>query len=235
MVRFLLQAGASPNVPDESGRTPLDYAVNAGSMNAVRELLDANASLNVLDLGGDLASGFTAVGETPLHLACRLGQLQIIGALLEHGADIHQKNGSSLTALRLMQHQRLVPADFSEEDLRLATAPDLSARVNGGKVRASDALIACSAVGDIRRVATLVRKQRNLDIVDAKGRSPLGEACKAGHFDVANYLLKEAQVAGSDTRTATHRCTSPLAERISPSPNCFWTTEPIPRRQMTTC
>jgi ankyrin repeat protein len=192
VLRFLLRQGARTDAHDESGRTPLHIAAATNSINAVQELLDARANPNVLDLVGDPQHGYTAAGETPLHTACRLRHLQVVGMLLEHGADPRQTNGKHQTAVQLMQLLHTVPADFNAEDLRLATAADLATRVSNGRVAPGDALIACSAVGDLRRVKVLLRKSPDVNFLDARGRSPLGQACEGGHFAVADCLLRKS-------------------------------------------
>src|SRR5512141_1267351 len=60
-VRALLQAGVSPNVRDEDGRTPLFSAVLGGSIGLVGLLLEAGAGVSLRD----------NQGFTPLHFAAQ--------------------------------------------------------------------------------------------------------------------------------------------------------------------
>ena len=69
-----LQAGASTNVRDENGWTPLHEAARWGTAEAVTALLEAGADPNVRDV----------TGSTPLHHA---RTAEAVTALLEAGAD----------------------------------------------------------------------------------------------------------------------------------------------------
>ncbi|KAJ8603105.1 hypothetical protein CTAYLR_006697 [Chrysophaeum taylorii] len=87
----LLNAGASPNICDGQGRTPLHHAtfVNAGDV--VRILYDCGADVDVCDAGGN----------TALHVAGARGAADILEFLLSCAAPIDQPNDDADTALHL--------------------------------------------------------------------------------------------------------------------------------------
>ena len=78
-VRALCALGADVNRPDATGRTPLHSGIVApGSLCAVNELLDAGADANLRQCCDH--------DDSPLDMAAWLGKLEIVRALLEHGA-----------------------------------------------------------------------------------------------------------------------------------------------------
>jgi ankyrin repeat protein len=101
-IAYLLTIGADPNALDKSGVAPLHRAVRTRSLSAARALLD----------GGAHARAPNKAGSTPLHLAvqttgrggsgsdhARQQQAAIIGLLLEHGANVADKDGQGKSVL----------------------------------------------------------------------------------------------------------------------------------------
>ena len=89
-VRQLLNAGASINVADGEGYTPLHAACLPAYVRVVRELLRRGANVDAL----------THEHETPLHCACTSSSSQatlVVEALLDHGADRSVRSRESET------------------------------------------------------------------------------------------------------------------------------------------
>jgi ankyrin repeat protein len=74
---MLIDAGANLNVTDESGRTPLHWAVGSQHSDCVQTLVDAGSDPNIAD----------DRGETPLHEAAYTGHDACIQTLVESGAN----------------------------------------------------------------------------------------------------------------------------------------------------
>jgi len=74
-------------------KRPLIFqACEAGARRIVRDLINAGADINQRDViecdtKTKLRSGVSAIGETPLHFACKSGNLKLVQLLLEHGAN----------------------------------------------------------------------------------------------------------------------------------------------------
>ena len=100
VVQFLLSAGASPNVPNKKGETPLHAAVKRQDLESAKFLLGAGADVNAQD---DLNF------QTPLHGAARSGQEQMLkllcvyaGTTSKHPADLNYKDKLGNTPLHIL-------------------------------------------------------------------------------------------------------------------------------------
>ena len=82
-----LQMGAAPDARDKDGKSPLHFATDNGSAEAVTALLDAGADLDVWD-----RSGFT-----PLHRAAAQGSAEVVTALLDAGAAPNVRGETGMT------------------------------------------------------------------------------------------------------------------------------------------
>lgn len=112
-MRILLKRKADPNLTDQQGRTPL--LLTAHHEDAVEMLLSAGAKPSDILLAtiagrADLVKGFLAKdkalteartpgGATPLHLAAKLGHLEIMEVLLANGADVNARDSLKFTPL----------------------------------------------------------------------------------------------------------------------------------------
>ena len=72
-----LQMGAAPDARDKDGKSPLHFATDNGSAEAVTALLDAGADLDARAVNG----------MTPLHFAAENGHAEAVTTLLEEGVD----------------------------------------------------------------------------------------------------------------------------------------------------
>lgn len=78
VIALLLHHAARVDMKDKHGFCPLHFASQAGSVEALRLLLDAGADSSAPGLGG----------ITPLHLAASAGNTDAVILLLERGADV---------------------------------------------------------------------------------------------------------------------------------------------------
>ena len=81
-VAHRIAGGADVQARDEDRRTPLYWAANSGSSEAVTVLLDAGADPNSCD----------AKGNAPLHRAALRGSPEAVTALLGAGADPNKRD-----------------------------------------------------------------------------------------------------------------------------------------------
>lgn len=77
-VEKLIEYGASVNVKDKDGRTPLYYACHYGNLQVAQLLVDKHAQLN--DVNKE--------GETALIASCRKHRHDIVPYLIKAGSDV---------------------------------------------------------------------------------------------------------------------------------------------------
>ena len=100
IVELLLELGADPNVRTGGGHSPLYCAANermAGGGDVVRTLVRAGAQV---DARSD------SKRCTALHMAARRGNVEVAGALLDCGADIHVRDSGGDTPLQRARNCR---------------------------------------------------------------------------------------------------------------------------------
>lgn len=85
----LLKAGASVNIRDDKGQTPLMYTSSSGYVGVVETLLKAGVSIDTRD----------DKGQTPLICASSSGHVGVVESLLEAGAAFDSKTEGGKTAL----------------------------------------------------------------------------------------------------------------------------------------
>jgi ankyrin repeat protein len=88
-LEILFSLGCDPNAEFDSGTCPLVYAVEKGDAGIVNVLLNAGAKI--------------PKNSNLLHAAVRIGSVEILQALILHGANIDEKNVLGLTALKLAE------------------------------------------------------------------------------------------------------------------------------------
>ena len=82
LLRLLLDAGANPNAVSDTGESALRWAVENGDLEMARLFLEFGASSTIDEFGGPC-------GETPLTLAARKLDVEMIELLIATGADPH--------------------------------------------------------------------------------------------------------------------------------------------------
>lgn len=97
--------GISVNIEDDTGLTPLHYAIIGKSLPAMQLLIDEGACVNAAD----------ETGLTPLHLAIIKGNREAIELLIEAGASIEAVDHIGYSALLFAKLQGQLPYSETEE------------------------------------------------------------------------------------------------------------------------
>ncbi len=126
LVRLLIESGADVNA-DSSGHTALHAAVLRGDLAAVNVLLDAGADLEALvqrrtpvrRQSTDYNFHDALIGSTPLWLAARFAEPEIMQALIDAGADTGTTNHMVYPAQRMGEN---FTVDEGEISLLMAAA-----------------------------------------------------------------------------------------------------------------
>jgi ankyrin repeat protein len=91
-VRLLISRGANLQIENDKGSTPLYWATRYGFVELVRLLVvEGNADVHQRRKLGLV---------TPIVLASALGFAEVVGTLIEHGADVEARIANGTTALQ---------------------------------------------------------------------------------------------------------------------------------------
>ena len=201
-----------PNIKNKKGLTPIQLTPHAFFMTdtpaLIKELVQQGVNPNIVD----------SDGNTPLHLACRAGDENIIKCLVEtEKCDLNHKNKTGRTPLHMTILQN---ADILNEFIRHGANPNIPN--NDGNTPLHDAcrlgsLIAVQCLLQapncdpniknqegltalqvtppecINVIKELVLHGANPNAVDSDGTTPLHRACHAGELESVKFLLKTAK------------------------------------------
>jgi len=209
LVECLLERCTSnQDIPDVYGDTPLFNACRSGNVSISQQLL-VGKYCNSLYVN-------TRTLETPVHIACRMQQLNIVQILLDgHKGQVNQQNLFGETLLHLAcQADAVELVDFLMQNnycdpnikSHLGESPLFSAckRKKIGSVQCfnnstcnfnetdsngnTPLHIACSR--NALDIVKLLVPHCNIDAANSDGDTPLHVACKLNHHDILEYLLE---------------------------------------------
>lgn len=155
IVETLLKAGADAN-RRTNGVPPLMLASNAGSVDAVRALLQHKADVNATEPIGD---------QTALMWAIVEGHPDVARVLIEHGADVHARTKGGFTPLMFAARE-----EDGLESARVLVAG--GARVGEASKDGSTPLLIATVRGQSSIVKFLLEQGANPN-VDTTGYTPL--------------------------------------------------------------
>ncbi|MCP4441044.1 MAG: hypothetical protein GY810_19140 [Aureispira sp.] len=162
---------------DEDKNTALLKAMKKENRLPTKYLIEQGANLNVVN----------TVSETPLYLACKANNLELVEQLLKAGADpLHsQKNTGITKVVRNRRKFRILLQQYSNTPLKtkkLTATPPLSATVSP--------LFFAVYTRNLKELNTLIKKGVYADEPNYRGDTALMMAAARGYMDVAEILLK---------------------------------------------
>jgi ankyrin repeat protein len=211
----LLDGGADLKVADRRGNTSLHTAAQLGDLELVRKLLAKGADPNARNAKAqrEMMRGAPAGGPfrppageiTPLHMAARANQLEIVQALLAAGADPKLKGEDGTTLLM----QAAGSANVELVELAFKLDPDVKAVTASGGTVIHAAVTGVGPNADQREICKVIRfladKGAPLDERNANGRTPI-DIADILPLDQAVDLLTELIIkSGSKPKTPTKR------------------------------
>lgn len=212
VVRLLLAAGANPNVRDAGGRTPLHFAVSAGTAPVVRLLLDHGADPDILDNRGTspLSLSFLAPDKAvqQLCLSHSPAQTEEEAYLLEELA-LSLRNGENTATIKTRSGQSLLHQAADIGSVRAARIlVDHGAKVTSYDDRGRQPIHVAAFAGHTEVVRLLLEAKAEIDAKTQDGETALFLAMGAGQGDVVEFLLAHGAnpnivIAGSQL-TALH-------------------------------
>ncbi len=204
-VRALFERGANPNGRDETGRTPLMWAVSLAS----RATLDPNSKIDrdfagtaalLLDHGADV-NARDGLGRTPLLLAMEgsASEYKVVGAdeamvrlLIARGADVNAQDrqgwSALLMAVNLWADQ---PALVS---FLVSRGADAKARLQDGR----SGLMLAARIGKVDRLAILIANHAGVNARDQTGATALMVAALVTWDDGASEMMRLLLDKGAD-------------------------------------
>uniref|UniRef100_A0A8C7QJH9 ZU5 domain-containing protein n=1 Tax=Oncorhynchus mykiss TaxID=8022 RepID=A0A8C7QJH9_ONCMY len=218
VAQLLLNRGANVNFTPKNGITPLHIASRRGNVIMVRLLLDRGAQIDAK----------TKDELTPLHCAARNGHVRIIEILLDQGAPIQAKTKNGLSPIHMSAQgdhmdcvRQLLQYNAEIDDITLDHLTPLHVAAHCGHHRMAKVLLDKGAKPNSRALVstTLINTYHIYlphifvevcclrDHAVQKVETPLHMACRAGHYEVAEFLLTNAapvDAKAKDDQTPLH-------------------------------
>lgn len=159
---------------DEHPTAELVQAVRAGDLVGAELFLAAGADPNTLD----------SAGQSMLKVAAAKGNMALVQALVEAGADVNLRDPSDATPLAaaVVNGQPAIVRFLL--DRGAAVDPESTYRPGWTP------LIGASTLGETAIARMLLERGANPNVKDRRDRTPLSEALKHGHHDLARLLRR---------------------------------------------
>uniref|UniRef100_A0A3B3SKH6 Ankyrin 1 n=1 Tax=Paramormyrops kingsleyae TaxID=1676925 RepID=A0A3B3SKH6_9TELE len=218
VAQLLLNRGANVNFTPKNGITPLHIAARRGNVIMVRLLLDRGAQIDAR----------TKDELTPLHCAARNGHVRVIEFLLDQGAPIQAKTKNGLSPIHMAAQgdhmdcvRQLLQYNAEIDDITLDHLTPLHVAAHCGHHRMAKVLLDKGAKANARALvshnATLHGYRRCLGhlndtqyrytitcVVVVKVETPLHMAARAGHCEVAQFLLQNMAQVDAKAKVQLH-------------------------------
>ena len=176
--------------PEKARATPLNYAAFCGMHKVAKFLIvEHSQDVNALGFGKD----------TPLHVALRLGHVDVALLLLEHGADANAQSDFNLTPLLLASRAGHV------EVARVLLKQGADTETQDDEYEKVTPLLLASRDGRVEFARVLLEHGADMEAQDDDKLTPLLLASRNGHVEVARVLLEhgaDTEAQDYDKRTA---------------------------------
>lgn len=185
-IKHLLALGADPNLPNDYGRRPLDTIIEHYSFSyndhaeIIGQLVSHGADVNL--------SPLPTVHQSPLHVAARNGNVNVMKLLVAHNANIDQptRGADAMTPFMMAAESgKHLAAQFLQEQ-----GANVFKKDNWGRT----ALIFAARGGDEKTLESLLAipgMDAKIDEQDSRGRSAMHHAFRKYHSDFGVELIKK--------------------------------------------
>ncbi|MEA3372395.1 MAG: ankyrin repeat domain-containing protein [Campylobacterota bacterium] len=165
------------------------FSLMASELHLAVKKLDQKLIVKLLKSGADI-NAVDEKGDTPLHIATRIGRYSVVSTLLKYKPDLYIENHKGYTPLAIAIHynyvksiQALVKAQKHQE--RKFELPELHQAV---------------ADNSTKSVKKLLRQGVPVDSHDSSGRTALQLAAREGSLEMVRVLI----LAGADVMHVDH-------------------------------
>ena len=131
----------------------------------------------------DVQSHVFISNDTPLHLALKMGHVDVARVLLEHGAEVTSQNCLGVTPLHLASERGLVEL----ADLLIERGADLSAERVG---EFSTPLLVATQSEQVEVVSLLIKRGADVSMGNSDGWTPLHVASQKRKVELASILME---------------------------------------------
>jgi ankyrin repeat protein len=214
-IEYLIQHKADPFVKDRRGFTPLHYAMAGGNIAGVSRLLGVIENSTIFQQA-DMPD------VTPLHLAAKLGNINVMRAILSYYHDVNLQTEHGLTPLILAAREGHVQCVHIL--LRFGAKVALRDSING-----MTAIHYSAKNGHSPCLTLLLHNSEEKNVInmhDALKRTALMLAVSGNHIECVQTLLKcgaDPNVVDDDRHSCLFRAVSPqLAGPTRSSTVCRW-------------
>jgi ankyrin repeat protein len=170
IVKQLIRKGAKVNELDSEGNTALHRAASKGQNDTVKLLLDSGANINARNMQS----------ETPLYFCAEAGYPKTVKLLLDAGADTSILSSTGNSPLK---------AAISAKHIQVAA---LLAERKLGQKALHNALIDSVHSGMEEISIKLIKRDKNIHLLDKNQRSLLWHSANLGQTRVVEALLKRS-------------------------------------------
>lgn len=163
---------------DNDGRTALHWAISFQFKPIMKYLLSKMKQIDLDNLADDS-------GWTPFHIACAVGDLEIVKELYDRDIkpDLDYKTAQGTTALHLAVAKKY----YYIVEYLINEGANIKAKDKLGQIP----LHRAAAQGQMKLVSLLCSKGSPINLQDNDGWSPLFYALSEGHGDIATFLVNE--------------------------------------------
>ncbi|KAM9283641.1 LOW QUALITY PROTEIN: CARD- and ANK-domain containing inflammasome adapter protein-like [Morus bassanus] len=182
------------NVKDKQLKSPLHFAAERGDKTMVEMLLNAKADPNAQD----------KEKKTPLHTAAVRGHLSIVKVLLAKKGRFGAKDMDGCTPM----HYAAVKGNTDIVKILLTSGKNKN--IDDRNIWRKTALHIAGEYGHSDLINLLLSYGAAINALDSSKDTPLHCACKAGHFNAANSLVKWSQGEKANLLAANSLKKTPL-------------------------